>query len=127
MRSKYRVSGTGHFTSRIQVEDVKLSKKVLYYFAIDSIIKEILIFENCWIRAYPPDRQIQALNDVRSSRVSRRARNWLLRQWLRLLRTNGAVGARRLAGRAYIVERLHLAVGQVDIPSFSDFQKLISR
>jgi len=47
MRSKYRVSGTGHFTSRIQVEDVKLSKKVLYYFAIDSIIKEILIFENC--------------------------------------------------------------------------------
>jgi len=28
------------------VEDVKLSRKVFYYFAIDSIINEILIFEN---------------------------------------------------------------------------------
>jgi len=40
------MSGTAHFTSRVQVEDVKLSRKVLYYFAIDSIINEILIFEN---------------------------------------------------------------------------------
>jgi len=30
----------------VQVEDVKLSRKVLYYFAIDSIVNEILIFEN---------------------------------------------------------------------------------
>jgi len=27
---------------------VKLSRKVLYYFAIDSIVNEILIFENRW-------------------------------------------------------------------------------
>jgi len=33
----------------------------------------------------------------------------------------------RSAERAYIVERLHLAVGRADVPSFSDFQKLISR
>jgi len=32
------VSGTGHFTSRVQVEDVELSRKVLYFFAIDSIV-----------------------------------------------------------------------------------------
>jgi len=41
---QYRV-GTTHFTSHAQVEDVKLSRKVLYYFAIDSIVNEILIFE----------------------------------------------------------------------------------
>jgi len=33
-----------HFS--LQIEDVKLSRKVLYYFAIDSIVNEILIFEN---------------------------------------------------------------------------------
>jgi len=32
----------------------------------------------------------------------------------------------RNAERAYITERLHLAVGQADILLFSDFQKLIS-
>jgi len=30
---------------------------------------------------------------------------------------------RGVAQRAYIVERLHLAVGRADMPSFSDFQK----
>jgi len=40
------VLGTGHFTSRVQIEDIKLSRKILYYFAIDSIVNEILIFEN---------------------------------------------------------------------------------
>jgi len=34
-----------HF-SRVQVENIKLSRKVLYYFAIDLIVNEILIFEN---------------------------------------------------------------------------------
>jgi len=29
----------GTFTSRVQVEDVKLSRKVFYYFAIESIAK----------------------------------------------------------------------------------------
>jgi len=47
------VSGTRHFTSRVQVEDIELSRKVLYCFAIDSIVNEILIFENRWMRAYP--------------------------------------------------------------------------
>jgi len=42
----YRVSGTAHFTSRVQVEDIKLSRKGLYYFAIDSIVNDILIFKN---------------------------------------------------------------------------------
>jgi len=49
----YRVSGIAHFISHVQAEDVKLSRKVLY-FAIDSIVNEILIFEKCWIRTYPP-------------------------------------------------------------------------
>jgi len=40
------MSGTANFTSRVQVEDVKLSRKVFYYFIIDSIVNEILIFEN---------------------------------------------------------------------------------
>jgi len=40
----YRMSDTAHFTSRVQIEDVKLNRKVLYYFAIDSIVNEILIF-----------------------------------------------------------------------------------
>jgi len=39
-------TGTAHFTSRVQAEDVKLSGKILYYFAINSIVNEILIFEN---------------------------------------------------------------------------------
>jgi len=30
----------------VQVEDVKLSRKVLYYFAFDSIVNEVLILEN---------------------------------------------------------------------------------
>jgi len=33
----------------------------------------------------------------------------------------------RDAGQAYIAEHLHWAMGQADMPSFSDFQKLISR
>jgi len=33
----YRMSGIAHFTSRVQIDNVKLSRKVLYYFAIDSI------------------------------------------------------------------------------------------
>jgi len=41
-----RVSDTAHFTSRVQVENVKLNRKGRYYFAIDSIVNEILIFEN---------------------------------------------------------------------------------
>jgi len=32
------VSGNIHFTSHVQVENVKLSRKVIYYFAIDSIV-----------------------------------------------------------------------------------------
>jgi len=51
----HSVSDTAHFTSRVQVEDVNLSRKVLYYFAIDSIVNKILIFENRWMKAYPPD------------------------------------------------------------------------
>jgi len=39
----YRVSGTAHFTSRVQVMNAKLSRKVLYYFAIDSIVNEIFL------------------------------------------------------------------------------------
>jgi len=50
----YRVSGTAYFTSRVQVEDVKLSRKVLYCFAVDSIVNDILIFEYRWMRAYSP-------------------------------------------------------------------------
>jgi len=37
----------------MQVEDIKLNRKVLYYFTVDSIVNEILIFENCRMRAYP--------------------------------------------------------------------------
>jgi len=46
----YIVPGPLHFS---QIEDVKLSRKVLYYFVIDSIVNEILIFENRWMRTYP--------------------------------------------------------------------------
>jgi len=37
----------------MQVKNVKLSRKVLYHFAIFTIVNEILIFENCRISAYP--------------------------------------------------------------------------
>jgi len=36
----------------VQVEDVRLSRKVLYHFAIFVIIDEILIFEDCRKEAY---------------------------------------------------------------------------
>jgi len=41
------VSGTTRPNPCVQVEDVKLNRKVLYHFAISVIIKEILIFEDC--------------------------------------------------------------------------------
>jgi len=50
----YKVSGTAHFISRVQVEDVKLNRKVFYYSAINSLINVILIFENRWMKAYLP-------------------------------------------------------------------------
>jgi len=36
----------------VQVEDVRLSRKVLYHFAICVIVNEILIFEDCRKEAY---------------------------------------------------------------------------
>jgi len=42
----YRVSGTTRINPCVQVEDVRLSRKVLYHFAIFVIINEILIFED---------------------------------------------------------------------------------
>jgi len=43
----YRVSGTTRLYPCVLVEDVKLSRKVLYHFAIFVIINKILIFEDC--------------------------------------------------------------------------------
>jgi len=40
-------SGTTRLYPCVQVEDVKLSRKVLYHFANFEIINEILIFEDC--------------------------------------------------------------------------------
>jgi len=43
----YRVLSTTRPRFYVQVEDIKLSRKVLYHFANFVIINEILIFENC--------------------------------------------------------------------------------
>jgi len=43
----YRVSSTTRLNRCVQVEDVKLSRKVLYHFANFVIINEILISEDC--------------------------------------------------------------------------------
>jgi len=32
--------------AKMQIEYTKLSRKILYYFAIDSIVNKVLIFEN---------------------------------------------------------------------------------
>jgi len=77
----YRVSGTTRLYPCMQVEDVKLIRKVLYYFANFAIINEILIFEDCRKRhVRPAYQQMQALGEIRPPRVVKRARNCLLRQ-----------------------------------------------
>jgi len=43
----YRVPGTTRPSFCVQVEDVKLSRKILYHFANFVIINKILIFEDC--------------------------------------------------------------------------------
>jgi len=74
----YRVSGTTHLYPCVQVEDVKLSRKVLYHFANFVIINEILIFEVAEKRhVRPAHRQMQALGEIRPPRVAKRARSCL--------------------------------------------------
>jgi len=64
---------------------------------------------------------MQALGDVRSLRISRRARSCLLRQWLRLLHTSGAV---LLSGTG--IHRRALGFGG-KLGGYALIQKLISR
>jgi len=54
-----------------RVEDVRLSRKVLYHFAIFIIINEILIFEDCRKEACSVHRQMQALGEIRPSLSAR--------------------------------------------------------
>jgi len=48
----YKVSETNRINPCVQVEDVRLSRKVLYHFAIFVIVNEILIFEDCRKEVY---------------------------------------------------------------------------
>jgi len=71
------VSGTNRINPCVQVEDVKLSQKVLYHFAIIVIVSEILIFENCRKEACSagPSANASAWRDT--PRVSKRAQSCL--------------------------------------------------
>jgi len=81
----HTVSGTNHINPCVQVEDVKLNRKVLYHFAIIVIVNEILIFENCRKEAclagkckrlarYAPSASLSARGVVYSNGYARYAR-----------------------------------------------------
>jgi len=81
-----------------KVEDFKLSRKVLYYFAIDSMYVDL-------------------------ASLGARGVVYCGNGYACYARATQC----RSAGRTYIAERLYSAVGRADMPSISDFQKLISR